>query len=208
MAQPHVVLKTRRHPLHLLALAVLSAEFCMLVTSFVKPFPAPVSGIQRSISVARLAAKEASELHLAQELIGTVKIMHKYGAEIDLGMDLPGFLHVGKICKERLDHPKEKIEIGQDVNVFVLKVKDKEIEVTMIPLEVTGKPLSEFHAGDEIEGKIEFVGKTIIFVDVGTYNSAVLQKSNAPGHKTLVSGQSITAKVLKVSPTDVHLTMK
>ena len=62
----------------------------------------------------------AESLNEGAVVKGIVKNITEYGAFVDLG-DIDGLLHITDICWSRLKHPSEKLTVGQEVTVKILK---------------------------------------------------------------------------------------
>src|SRR5687768_1596922 len=60
-------------------------------------------------------------LSVGQSMTGTVKTIKDYGAFIDLG-GVDGFLHVGEISWNRINHPSDMLKVGDSIQVKVLKL--------------------------------------------------------------------------------------
>ncbi|MBX3097371.1 MAG: 30S ribosomal protein S1 [Fimbriimonadaceae bacterium] len=54
-------------------------------------------------------------------LPGTVRRLTDYGAFVDLG-GIDGLLHISEISWMRIDHPKEVLKVGEEINVKVLRL--------------------------------------------------------------------------------------
>jgi small subunit ribosomal protein S1 len=70
--------------------------------------------------------KTLTDLEEGKILRGTVKNLTEYGAFIDLG-GIDGLLHITDMAWGRITHPSEKFQIGDEVDVVVLKF-DRERE--------------------------------------------------------------------------------
>ena len=70
--------------------------------------------------------KTLEDLEEGKILRGTVKNLTEYGAFIDLG-GIDGLLHITDMAWGRINHPSEKFQIGDEVDVVVLKF-DRERE--------------------------------------------------------------------------------
>lgn len=62
---------------------------------------------------------------------GTVESIQNYGAFIDLGNKLSGLIHVSQISDKRIKSPADVLEVGQNVTVKVIGVKDGKISLSM-----------------------------------------------------------------------------
>ncbi|XZQ54315.1 MAG: S1 RNA-binding domain-containing protein [Candidatus Karelsulcia muelleri] len=66
--------------------------------------------------------KLISQLEKGQILIGIVKNLTHYGSFIDVGGGIDGFCHITDISWERIDHPSDKLEVGQIINFVILSI--------------------------------------------------------------------------------------
>ncbi|MEM7052570.1 MAG: S1 RNA-binding domain-containing protein [Acidobacteriota bacterium] len=82
--------------------------------------------LSRRALLAEAAAAKAEEtrakLAVGAVLDGTVTSLTSYGAFVDLG-GLEGLLHISQISHRRLEHPKEELTVGQQLQVEVLKIE-------------------------------------------------------------------------------------
>jgi len=65
--------------------------------------------------------KLLSELHEGMQLKGKVISLADFGAFVDLG-GADGLVHLSEISWKRVNHPKEVLKVGQEVDVEVLNV--------------------------------------------------------------------------------------
>lgn len=74
------------------------------------------------------------DLKEGMELEGTVRNVVDFGAFIDVGLKNDGLLHISKISKSYIKHPKDVLNVGDIVKVFVLNIdKDRgKVGLTMI----------------------------------------------------------------------------
>ena len=88
----------------------------------------------RSIVLSRRALLEAHQVQDAVEvreiivkgaqLTGTVTRLESFGAFVDLGSRVEGLIHVSELRHERVKHPQDVVQPGQEVTVKVIAVKD------------------------------------------------------------------------------------
>ena len=69
-------------------------------------------------------------LHDGAEVSGVVKNLTDYGAFIDLG-GIDGLLHITDMAWRRVRHPSECVEIGQEIQVKVLKFDKEKTRVSL-----------------------------------------------------------------------------
>lgn len=81
--------------------------------------------------------KEAKIANIAvgSVMTGTVESLQTYGAFVRLEDNLSGLVHISQISQKRIKHPKEVLEVGAEVNVKVIGIKDGKISLSMKALE-------------------------------------------------------------------------
>ena len=101
-----------------------------------------VNAKKRNLVVSRRALMQAeraegegefwAKVEVGQDHSGTVKTLKDYGAFINIG-PVDGFLHIGEISWTRINHPKDVLAEGQQVDVKILKldVEKKRISLGM-----------------------------------------------------------------------------
>ena len=117
--------------------------------------------------------EELQQGHLVQ---GVVVGVENYGAFIDIGGDVSGVLSKGEICKVWINHPSEKLSIGDPIDVVIKEPlrKKKQNEVL---ISFTRKPLFKdwdkvdklFKKGEVVKGKVKDTngaGGTGIFIEI------------------------------------------
>ena len=70
------------------------------------------------------------------ELKGTVRNVATFGAFIDIGLHDDGLLHISKMSKEFVKDPKEIVNVGDIITVYVDDInKDKEkVSLSLLPV--------------------------------------------------------------------------
>ena len=66
---------------------------------------------------------------------GRVESLMPYGAFVDLGDGLSGLVHISQISQKRIKFPKDVLNVGDEVQVKVIGVKDGKISLSMKALE-------------------------------------------------------------------------
>lgn len=72
-------------------------------------------------TTAKARAEVLDNIEKGQVVTGTVKNIVDFGAFVDLG-GIDGLLHVTDLAYHRVHHPSEAVEVGQEVEVMVIKV--------------------------------------------------------------------------------------
>ncbi len=62
------------------------------------------------------------DLQVGTQLEGTVRNVVDFGAFIDVGLKEDGLLHISKIAKRFIKHPKDVLNVGDIVKVYVLNI--------------------------------------------------------------------------------------
>lgn len=82
-------------------------------------------------------AKEAkiAGIKVGSVMAGTVETLQTYGAFVRLEDDLSGLVHISQISQKRIKSPKDVLNVGDEVKVKVIGVKDGKISLSMKALE-------------------------------------------------------------------------
>ncbi|MCK9605019.1 MAG: 30S ribosomal protein S1 [Methylomonas sp.] len=100
---------------------------------------------------------------------GIVKNLTDYGAFIDLG-GVDGLLHITDMAWRRVRHPSECVEIGQEVNVKVLKFDKDKTRVSLGMKQMEEDPWQNiarrYPAGTRVFGKVNNLTDYGCFVEI------------------------------------------
>ena len=105
-------------------------------------------------------------LKVGAKLPGIVKNITDYGAFIDLG-GIDGLLHITDMSWGRVNHPSELFEIGDEVEVMVLKYDSEKQRVSLGLKQCTPDPWSKVVEAYTIEDKVS--GKVVSLTDYGAF---------------------------------------
>lgn len=101
---------------------------------------------------------------------GIVKNVTDYGAFIDLG-GIDGLLHITDMSWARIKHPSEVINVGDEIDVMVLKYDTEKERVSLGLKQLTEDPwldtASKFPVGERIKGTVVSLTDYGAFIDVG-----------------------------------------
>jgi small subunit ribosomal protein S1 len=97
---------------------------------------------------------------------GVVKNVTDYGAFIDLG-GIDGLLHITDISWGRVNHPSEKISVGQTIPVVVLKYEPEKERVSLGMKQLKADPWLTVHERYPAGGKI--TGRVVSVTDYGAF---------------------------------------
>ena len=158
----------------------------------------------------------ASEMALEPKtkLSGKVLKTTLAGALVDVGQPLPGVVHISQLSKEAVNKVEDVVKEGQEVEVWVRRVKKDRIELTMIePLALDWK---EIEADMVVKGKVVRLESYGAFVEIGAERPGMVHVSElAHGYvktpnEIVKEGDEIEAKVLEVNrkKKQIKLSMK
>ena len=103
---------------------------------------------------------DAKQRHPKGSIVeAAITSLANFGAFLDLGGDIEGMIHVGDITNEkRLEHPKEKLAVGQVVKAQVTELDDdrRRVRLSMKSLEPTSADeyIAEHKIGDVVTGRV------------------------------------------------------
>ena len=162
------------------------------------------------------ATESKIELKRKTHLKGKVAKVALGGAIIDVGQDKPGFVHLARIQEEPLNRVEEALDVGQEIDVWVLRADPnrEHIELTMIePLKYDWRELKK---GMVVSGTISRIEKFGAFVEIGAERPGMVHVSEMANkfvrnpHEVVSVGEEVTAKVLAVNrqKKQIKLSMK
>jgi len=108
------------------------------------------------------------EIKPKMHFTGKVVKISLAGAAIDIGQAIPAVLHVSQIVPptdEPIKRVSDVLEIGQEIEVWVKRVREDHVELTMIkPLDLEWRDLKK---GMTVHGKVVRLEKFGAFVEIG-----------------------------------------
>jgi small subunit ribosomal protein S1 len=153
-----------------------------------------------------LRQKLLAELTEGEVRTGVVRNLAKFGAFVDLG-GLDGLIHISELDWKHVNHPGEVLSVGDEVEVYVLKVDRQRERVGLSRKRLLPDPWPRvtegLQADQVVEGKVTNVAGFGIFVDLGEGVEGLVHTSEIPvGDADWVSlepGSPITVRVLNVN---------
>jgi small subunit ribosomal protein S1 len=153
-------------------------------------------------------------LETKTKLSGKIVKTSLAGALVDLGLPLPGVLHISQLQAEPVNKVEDVVREGQVVDVWVRRVRKDRIELTMIrPLALDWNDLQPEMV---VKGKVVRLEPYGAFVDIGAERPGMIHISElARGYvksagDVVKEGDEIEAKILNVDrkKRQIRLSMK
>jgi len=169
--------------------------------------------------VATPESAEISELvdvKRKMQFTGTVIKTTLAGAVVDIGVEVPGVVHISQLQKDPVNKVEDVVKVGQQVVVWVRRVEPKRerLELTMIePLPLEWR---EIEKGMIVKGTVTRIEKFGVFVEIGAERPGLVHISEIthqyikdPQQEVKV-GEEVEAKVLDVNrrKKQIKLSMK
>ncbi|RME91105.1 MAG: S1 RNA-binding domain-containing protein [Anaerolineae bacterium] len=150
-----------------------------------------------------LTNENVQELKPKTKLRGKIIKTSLAGAIVDVGQDLPGVIHISQLRKEPVNKVEDVVQVGQEVDVWVRRVRKDRIELTMIePLPLEWR---EIKPNMVVKGKVVRLESYGAFVDIGAERPGLIHVSElAHGYikspdEVVREGDEVEAMVLEVN---------
>jgi small subunit ribosomal protein S1 len=159
---------------------------------------------------------DLNEIKRKMHFSGTVLKTSLAGAVIDIGIGVPGVVHISQLQDQPVNRVEDVVHNGQSVDVWVRRVfpKKNRIELTMIkPLDLEWR---EINKDMVLKGKVTRLEKFGVFVEIGAERPGLVHISEmthgyikSPGDM-VKEGDEIEVKVLDVNrqKKQIKLSMK
>jgi small subunit ribosomal protein S1 len=165
-------------------------------------------------------AKKAVTLSTLEEgtiLTGTVKNLTDYGAFVDLG-GLDGLLHITDMSWGRLTHPRDLVNVGDEIQVKVLKFDKEKQRVSLGFKQLTPDPwldaTERYPIGAQVRGRVLSVTDYGAFVELeqgieGLVHVSEMTWSKRMKHpsKMVKPGDEVDTIILSVNPNDRRISL-
>ena len=115
---------------------------------------------------AQQKARLLEELGEGDVVKGTVTGLRDFGAFVNLG-GADGLIHVSELAWHRIDHPRDVLEVGQEIDVFILNLDRETNRIALSRKRLLSDPwddaIERYHEGQLVEGMVTNV------VDFGAF---------------------------------------
>ena len=147
-------------------------------------------------------AAPESALQPKARLTGKVIKTTIAGAIVDIGQKVPGVIHISQLQKDSVNRVEDIIKVGQEVDVWVRRVHDDRVELTMVePLSLEWR---EMKADMVVKGKVSRLEVYGAFVEIGAERPGLVHVSEISHDyvknpsEVLKEGDEVEAKILDV----------
>ena len=159
-------------------------------------------------SRAEARSELVSNLQEGQVLQGVVKNITDYGAFVDLG-GVDGLLHVTDIAWQRISHPSEALQIGETVEVQVIRFNPETQRISLGMKQLQSDPWEsvegKFPIGTKLEGRVTNITDYGAFVELEAGVEGLVHvsemswtKKNVHPGKIVSTSQQVEVMVLDV----------
>ena len=159
-------------------------------------------------SRAEARSELVSNLQEGQVLQGVVKNITDYGACVDLG-GVDGLLHVTDIAWQRISHPSEALQIGETVEVQVIRFNPETQRISLGMKQLQSDPWEsvegKFPIGSKLEGRVTNITDYGAFVELEAGVEGLVHvsemswtKKNVHPGKIVSTSQQVEVMVLDV----------
>jgi small subunit ribosomal protein S1 len=152
--------------------------------------------------------EQAKEIKAKERYTGTVLKTTLQGALVDIGSEIPAFIHISQAVKDGdakkpINSIEEVMEKGQKIDFWVKRVRKDRIELTM--KEPLGLEWRELKPGMTVKGNVIRLETFGAFVEIGAERPGLIHISElshsyvrTPG-EVVREGDEIEAQVLEVN---------
>jgi predicted RNA-binding protein with RPS1 domain len=159
---------------------------------------------------------DLSDVKRKMKFTGRVVKITLAGALIDIGLEMPGVVHISQLQKDPVNRIQDVVEVGQSVEVWVRRVEPRRdrLELTMIePLPLEWRELEK---GMVVKGKITRIEKFGVFVEIGAERPGLVHISEITHEyikdpkQEVQEGDEVEVKILEVNrrKKQIKLSMK
>ncbi len=149
------------------------------------------------------------KMHEGLELDGVVKNVTDYGAFVDLG-GVDGLLHLTDISWQRINHPSDKLSVGDTIRVKIIKFNEENKRISLGMKQLQPDPWigieDKYHMDDVVKGRVTNVTDYRVFVELepgieGLVHASELswsKKSSNP-QQMIAQDQEVEVKIIEMN---------
>lgn len=174
-----------------------------------------------SLSIKALSEDPWKEVEKELEVGYTIKVIvsniEEYGAFVDLGNDIEGFLHISEISWDKnIKHPNDYLQVGQELDVEIIEIDSKNRRLRVSLKKLTHKPFVAFtkthKEGDVLKGKVVTLTDFGAFVNLGAvdgllHNEDIAWDRGVKCKDVFKVGDEVEVKILKIDTQNERISL-
>jgi len=140
---------------------------------------------------------------------GAVRSFTAYGAFIELGEGIDGFIHVNDLCWTRkINHPSEMLKKGDEVEARVIEIDKTNQRISLGLKQLADDPWKaieeRYKVGETVSGKVTKVASFGAFVQLAddidglVHISQISNERVAKVKDVIKVGQDVTARIIRI----------
>lgn len=152
----------------------------------------------------------AQKYNPGSRLKGRVTSLTDFGAFVQVDKDIEGLVHISDISWEKIKHPSEKLKVGAEIEVVLLKVDLEKQKVSLGIKQLQGDIWEDFFerqkVGDILKVKIVRIADFGVFVEIMpgiegvVFNSELDENRIENPAEVFKIGEERMAKIIKLNP--------
>lgn len=152
-------------------------------------------------------AQRLAAIEVGAAVKGTVRKIMDFGAFVDIG-GLDGLLHISQLSWERVKHPSEVLQEGQEIDVRVDKIDPQTGKIGLSYRSLQEHPWANiqtrFPVGSLVKGTVSRIAEFGAFVRLATGVEGLVHLSELAHHRVprvsnvVSEGQEVEVKVLSI----------
>lgn len=157
------------------------------------------------------------ELEAGDTITVTVSNIEPYGAFVDLGNDIEGFLHISEITWDKnIKNPKDYLTVGEDIDVEVIDVDPEKHKLRVSLKRLLPKPFDEFvkkrKEGEIVTGVVTSLTDFGAFVKIDgveglLHNQDTTWEKGVKAKDLFKSGDEVEVKIAKINRDDQKISL-
>ena len=150
----------------------------------------------------------AEQLEVGDAVKVLVSNIEPYGAFVDLGNDVEGFLHVSEISWDKnIKHPKDYLEVDQEIDVEIVEMDFEKRKLRVSLKKILPKPFEGFtkkyKSGDITKGVVTTITNFGAFVRIDSvegllHNEDVSWDRSQKCRDVLTEGDEVEVKIVRI----------
>ncbi len=148
-------------------------------------------------------------LEVGQRLRGRVSSIADFGVFVDLGSGVEGLVHLSELSWQRVENPRQVVQVGDEVEVVVLDVNKSRERVGLSIKQTQEDPWThvekKYRENQLVEGRVTRITDIGAFVELEPgvegllHTSELVGAPNVTPEQVLKVGETVLLKVLEVS---------